>query len=146
MLLLIIRTGLGDLNHRSRGETRVVGPQNKPREVSFWGVEPGFVPPFSPAHLHRVLADAQGVPELDGLVPGARNDLAVVGGEGHAQHVLGVAHEAAGGGASAGGAEVRMATPNVTPSTLRKPTAAGNLLFSLKQEFERHRAGCQDLM
>lgn len=140
MSLLIIRTGLGDLDHQSRGETRVDGPQNKPWEVSSRGVEPDFVP-FSPAHLHRVLADAQGVPELDGLVPGARNDLAVVRGESHAQHVLGVAHEAAGGGAPAGGAEVRIATPNLTLLTLRKPTAAGNLLFSLKQELERHCAG-----
>lgn len=53
-------------------------------------------------HLHRVFADTQSVPEFDGFVPGARNDLAVVGGEGDAQHILGVANKAAGGGSSAG--------------------------------------------
>ena len=31
------------------------------------------------------------------LVAGARHNLTVVGGESHGQHVLGVAHEAAGG-------------------------------------------------
>lgn len=53
-------------------------------------------------HLHRVFADTQSVPEFDGFVPGARNDLAVVGGEGDAQHILGVANKAARGGSSAG--------------------------------------------
>lgn len=58
--------------------------------------------PPPPAHLHRVLADPQRVPELDGLVPGAGHDLPVVRGEGDAQHVLGVAHEAPRGRPAAG--------------------------------------------
>jgi hypothetical protein len=44
---------------------------------------------------HHSNATHQGVPELDGLVAGARDDLAVVDREGHGEHVLGVAHEAA---------------------------------------------------
>lgn len=50
--------------------------------------------------LDGVLADSQGVPQLDGLVPGTRHDLAVVSRESHAQDVLGVTHKAAGGGAT----------------------------------------------
>lgn len=45
------------------------------------------------------LALAEGVPELDGAVARARDDLAVVGGEGDREDVGGVANEAAGGGA-----------------------------------------------
>ena len=44
-----------------------------------------------------VLALAEGVPELDGLVAGAGDDLAVVDGKGDGEDVLGVADEAAGG-------------------------------------------------
>ena len=44
-----------------------------------------------------VLAVTQGVPQLDGAVARTRDDLAVVGGEGHGQNVVGVADEAAGG-------------------------------------------------
>jgi len=47
-----------------------------------------------------VLAVTEGVPELDGPVAGARNDLAVVGGEGDGEDIVGVANEAAGGVAS----------------------------------------------
>jgi len=43
--------------------------------------------------LNGVLADTEGVPQLDGLVAGPRDDLTVVSGEGNAQHVLGVANE-----------------------------------------------------
>ena len=39
--------------------------------------------------LDGVLALRQGVPQLDGLVPRAGHDLAVVGGEGHGHDVLG---------------------------------------------------------
>lgn len=45
------------------------------------------------------LALAQGVPELDGAVARARNDLAVVSREADREHIGGVADEAAGGGA-----------------------------------------------
>jgi hypothetical protein len=43
-----------------------------------------------------VLAVAEGVPELDGSVAGAGNDLTVVGGEGDGEDVVGVANEATG--------------------------------------------------
>lgn len=44
-----------------------------------------------------VLAVAEGVPQLDGAVPRAGDDLAVVGGEGDGEDVVVVADEAAGG-------------------------------------------------
>jgi len=44
-----------------------------------------------------VLAVTEGVPQLDGAVARAGDDLAVVGGEGDGQDVVGVADEAAGG-------------------------------------------------
>lgn len=47
-----------------------------------------------------VLAVTQGVPQLDGPVTRARDDLAVVGGEGNGENVVVVADEAAGGVAS----------------------------------------------
>ena len=46
-----------------------------------------------------VLAVTEGVPELDGAVARAGDDLTVVGGEGDGENVVGVANEAAGGGA-----------------------------------------------
>lgn len=45
------------------------------------------------------LAVTEGVPQLDGAVAGAGDDLAVVGGEADRQNVVGVADETAGGGA-----------------------------------------------
>ena len=47
--------------------------------------------------LDGVLADSQGVPQLDGLVSGARHDLTVVGGESNAQHILSVTNKTTGG-------------------------------------------------
>jgi hypothetical protein len=47
-----------------------------------------------------VLAVTEGVPELDGSVTRSGNDLAVVGGEGDGEDVVGVADEAAGGDTS----------------------------------------------
>ena len=44
-----------------------------------------------------VLAITEGVPELDGEVARSGDDLAVVGGEGDGQDVVGVADKAAGG-------------------------------------------------
>ena len=49
--------------------------------------------------LNVVLALAEGVPELDGLVAGAGDDLPVVGGEADGKDIGGVANEATGGGA-----------------------------------------------
>lgn len=48
-------------------------------------------------HLDGVLADSKSVPQLDGLVPGARHDLAVISRESHAQNILCVSNEPAGG-------------------------------------------------
>lgn len=45
-----------------------------------------------------VLAVTERVPQLDGSVARAGDNLAVVGGEGDGQDVVGVADEAAGGG------------------------------------------------
>ena len=45
----------------------------------------------------RVLALGQGVPQLDGLVPAARDNLTVVPGEGNAVYVLGVTFESSNG-------------------------------------------------
>jgi hypothetical protein len=47
-----------------------------------------------------VLALSEGIPELDGPVSGAGDDLTVVGGEGHAEDVLFVVVELPGGLAS----------------------------------------------
>lgn len=44
-----------------------------------------------------VLAVTKGVPELDGLVAGSGDDLAVIGGERDGEDVVGVSDEAAGG-------------------------------------------------
>ena len=49
----------------------------------------------------RELAVAEGVPQLNGPVARARDDLTVVGREGDGENVVGVAHEAAGRVASA---------------------------------------------
>lgn len=46
-----------------------------------------------------VLAVTKGVPELDGAVAGTGDDLTVVGREGDGENVVGVANEAASGGA-----------------------------------------------
>lgn len=41
-------------------------------------------------------AVAQSVPQLDGAIAGARDDLAVIGGEGDGEDIVGVADKAAG--------------------------------------------------
>jgi len=42
-------------------------------------------------------AVSQSVPQLDGSVSGARNDLSVIGGEGNGEDVVGMADERSGG-------------------------------------------------
>ena len=61
--------------------------------------------------LDRVLALAEGVPELDGFVSGAGDDLAVVHGESDGEDVLAVAHEPAGGGTRVEVPEAKGAVP-----------------------------------
>mmetsp|Transcript_28662 Transcript_28662/g.34818 ORF Transcript_28662/g.34818 Transcript_28662/m.34818 type:complete len:265 (+) Transcript_28662:31-825(+) len=51
--------------------------------------------------LNGVLALAEGVPQLDGLITRSRHDLTVVHGESDGQDILGVTDEATGGGTSA---------------------------------------------
>lgn len=53
---------------------------------------------MSKSHLDGVFTNTQSVPQLDGLVPGARHDLAVISRERNAQHVLGMSNKAAGCG------------------------------------------------
>lgn len=52
--------------------------------------------PWARRYLDGVFADSKSVPELDGLVTGARNNLAVISREGHAQDILGVSNESPG--------------------------------------------------
>lgn len=52
------------------------------------------------AYLNGVFANTKGVPQLDGLVPGARHNLAVISRESHAQNILSVANKVASGGAT----------------------------------------------
>jgi hypothetical protein len=61
--------------------------------------------------LDGVLALAERVPQLDGLVARAGDDLAVVHGEGHGEDILGVADEAAGGGTGVEVPEAEGAVP-----------------------------------
>lgn len=51
---------------------------------------------WATSYLDGVFADSKSVPELDGPVTGARNNLAVIGREGHAQDILGVPNESPG--------------------------------------------------
>lgn len=44
-------------------------------------------------------AVTKGVPELDGPIAGARDDLPVIGGEGDGEDIVGVANESASGSA-----------------------------------------------
>lgn len=55
--------------------------------------------PVSVSIVDGVLALTEGVPELDGLITSTGNDLTVVSGEGNGEDILGVADEAASGGA-----------------------------------------------
>lgn len=75
--------------------------------------------PLGVALVHDgVLALAEGVPELDGLVAGAADDLAVVGAEGDGEDVLLVADEAAGGLARRDLPEAEGAIPRAGESEL----------------------------
>lgn len=89
-------------------------------------------------NVRRTLAVAKGIPQLDGLVTGARHDLSVVGAarlplstitprrqrqrspEGNGQHVLGVVDEATDRGAVV---EVPEARPTARQTRYTKPTS-----------------------
>lgn len=45
--------------------------------------------------LDGVLAHSQSVPQLDGFIPGARDDLTVIRRESYTQDIFGVANKAA---------------------------------------------------
>ena len=51
--------------------------------------------------LDGVLALSKGVPQLDGLVAGSRDNLTIVSGESHAHNILGMIFKTAGGLAGA---------------------------------------------
>jgi len=50
-----------------------------------------------PVLVDGVFALTEGVPELDGAVAGARDDLAVVRGEGDGENILGMSNKSSGG-------------------------------------------------
>lgn len=52
-------------------------------------------------YLDGVFADSKSVPQLDGLVPRAGHNLAVIGREGHTQDILGMSNKSASGGTTA---------------------------------------------
>lgn len=86
-----IRTHLDELVPTGRDDDGVLGV----------GREPDARDPLGVALVgDGVLAVTEGVPQLDGAVAGTGDDLAVVGGEGDGQDVVGVADETAGGGTS----------------------------------------------
>jgi hypothetical protein len=65
------------------------------------GAEADAADPLSVTSLLKgVLALTENVPQLDGLVTGSRDNLAVVRGEGNGENILLVANETAGGGSS----------------------------------------------
>lgn len=68
--------------------------------------------------LDIVLALAEGVPELDGLVTRARDDLPVVGAEADGEDIGGVADEAAGGGTGVQVPETESVVPGSGESEL----------------------------
>ena len=50
-------------------------------------------------YLDGIFAYTQSIPEFDGFVSGARDNLPVVRREGHTQHIFGMAYKSASGGA-----------------------------------------------
>lgn len=90
-------------NVRGRGETHLheLVPAGRDNDrVLGVGAEADARDPVGVALIgDGVLAVTESVPELDGLVPRAGHDLAVVGGERDGKDVVVVADKAAGGGA-----------------------------------------------
>lgn len=73
------------------------------------------------------LAVTKSVPQLDAPVARAGNDLAVVGGEGNGQDIVGVSDEPAGGGA---GGELPEAESLVPRGRESVSTVGGDHLFA----------------
>lgn len=73
------------------------------------------------------LAVTEGVPELDGAITRTRDDLAVIGGEGHGENVAVVPNEAAGGVAGGEFPEAKGLVPGCGQSV---GTIGGNHLYS----------------
>jgi len=73
--------------------------------------------------LDGELALTEGVPELDGLVTGSRDDLTVIGREGNRENIVGVTDETAGGGT---GVEVPKTEGLVPGSGQSKLTIGGD--------------------
>lgn len=85
-------TGLDTL-----GEKRTQDTLDEP-EMVFLAGTPTDSPLAVTLLLDVILALSQSIPEFDGLVAGARDDLPVVGAEAHGEDIGGVADKAAGGG------------------------------------------------
>lgn len=81
-----------------------------------------------------VLAVTEGVPQLDGAVTRARDDLSVVGGEGYGENVVGVADESSGGGA---GSELPQTESLVPRSRQGVSTVRGDNLTNQLQSASR---------
>jgi len=83
------------------------------------GAEANAANPLSVSSLLKgVLAFTEDVPQLDGLVAGSRDNLAVVRGESNREHILGVANEAAGGGTGVDVPQAEHAIPRARQSEL----------------------------
>jgi len=74
------------------------------------------------------LAVPESVPELDGSVTGARNDLSVIGGEGDGKNIIGVANESSGGGTGRELPESESLVPGSRESvrSIRRDNAVGD--------------------
>jgi hypothetical protein len=79
------------------------------------------------------------VPQVDGLVTGARHDLAVVGREGNRQNVLRVAHKAARGFATLQVPQTQRAVPRARQGAVAI-RGEGNVLYvvGVAEEQSRH--------
>lgn len=83
------------------------------------GAETNAADPLGVAFLlEGVLALTENVPQLDGLVAGTRDNLAVVSGESNREHILSVANKAAGGGTGVDVPQAEHAVPRAGQAEL----------------------------
>lgn len=69
------------------------------------------------ADLDGVLAHSEGVPQLDGFIPRARHDLAIISREGYTQDIFGVTDKAASRRAAGG---TKQKDQNMTHNTKQR--------------------------
>ena len=104
---------LHELIPATRHDDRVGGHRGEANARDPFGVRVGI--------LDGVLALTQSIPQLDSLIAGAGNNLAVVDGERDGQHILGMANESASGG-------TRVQVPkaeSTVPRTRKRELAVG---------------------